>query len=247
MNHDRYDDRLIVQTNLIEGFDRLMGFAEKHLLDKFYLEGSARISLRDIISREILANTLIHREFTSSYVAKFVIEKNRMYTENANRAGSDDPIEPDDFEPNSKNPIVAAFFRNIGFADELGSGTRKLFKYTILYSGTNPQMIDGDVFRTIVPLDDSYSFDANIGEPKIKTPNKTSKPQKEKERALIEVLIIEYVKANPKITQKEIIEASGKSKRAIQEGFAGLQAKGVLVREGSKMDGLWKIVREGGE
>ena len=34
----------------------------------------------------MVSNTLMHREFTSSYTAKFVIEKNRMYVENANRA-----------------------------------------------------------------------------------------------------------------------------------------------------------------
>ena len=92
-----------------------------------------------------------------------------------------------------------------------------------------------------MPLDDNYSYDAHLGESQIKTPNKTSKPQKEKDRALIEVLILESVKANPQITQKEIIETSGKSKRSIQEGFASLQEKGILEREGSKMKPLWVI------
>ena len=44
---------------------------------------------------EMIANTLIHREFTSSYTAKFVIEKDRMYTENANRSSGDGIITPD--------------------------------------------------------------------------------------------------------------------------------------------------------
>ncbi|MDR1541240.1 MAG: putative DNA binding domain-containing protein [Clostridiales bacterium] len=175
VNVDRYDDRLIVQTNLIESYELLTGFAEKHLWDKFYLEDDARISLRNAISREILANTLVHREFTSSYMAKFVIERDRMYTENANRAASDNPITPANFEPNPKNPIVSSFFRNIGLADELGSGTIKLFKYVFRYSGKEPQMLDGDIFRAIVPLDDSYSFDAHLGEAEIKTRSKTSK------------------------------------------------------------------------
>ena len=48
VNVDRYDDRLIVQTNLIESYDLLMQFAEKHLWDKFYLEGDKSISLRRI-------------------------------------------------------------------------------------------------------------------------------------------------------------------------------------------------------
>jgi ATP-dependent DNA helicase RecG len=163
VNVDRYDDRLIVETNLIDSYDLLMGFAKKHLLDKFYLEEDKRLSLSGVIAREMLVNCLMHREFTSSYIAQFVIEKDRMYTANANRAETGGVITPDNFRPNPKNPIVAAFFRNIWMADELGSGVRNLYRYGKLYSGKEPQMIDGDVFRIIVPLDDNYSFDAQIG------------------------------------------------------------------------------------
>ena len=85
-NEDRYDDREIIRTNLIESFDQLMEFARKHLPDKFFLENENRVSLRNILAREMVSNILMHREFTSSYAAKFVIRKNRMYTENANRA-----------------------------------------------------------------------------------------------------------------------------------------------------------------
>jgi len=163
MNIDRYDDRSIVTTNLIDSYDLLMEFAQKHLWDKFYLEGAIRVSIRDIIAREMLVNTLIHREFTSSYIAKFVIEKEKMYTENANRAVTGEIITPDNFEPNPKNPIIAAFFRNMGLADELGSGVRNLYRYGRLYSGKDPALIDGDIFRIIMPLDDNYSFDAETG------------------------------------------------------------------------------------
>lgn len=121
---DRYDDREIIQTNLIESYERLMEFGHKHLPDKFFLEGDHRKSLRDVITREIVANTLIHREYTSSYQAKFVIEKDKMYIENANRAVQDALITPENLEPNPKNPIIASFFRNIGYADQLGSGVR---------------------------------------------------------------------------------------------------------------------------
>ena len=78
---------------------------------------------------------------------------------NANRASQDAVITPDNMEPFPKNPIIAAFFRNIGYADQLGSGVRNLFKYSKYYSGKDPEFIEGDIFRIIVPLDDNYSFD----------------------------------------------------------------------------------------
>lgn len=79
VNVDRYDDREIIKTNLIESYDQLILFAKKHLWDKFYLENDRNISLWDKIAREMLANTLIHREYTSSYIAKFVIEGKNVY------------------------------------------------------------------------------------------------------------------------------------------------------------------------
>ena len=42
---DRYDDRMIIQTNLIDAYDQMMAFVEKHLNDPFYLEGDLRVSL----------------------------------------------------------------------------------------------------------------------------------------------------------------------------------------------------------
>mgnify|MGYP004521134569 CR=1 FL=1 len=162
VNVDRYDDREIIKTNLIESYNQLLEFGRKSLPDKFFLEGVVNKSLRNTIVREMVSNTLMHREFTSSYTAKFVIEKDRMYVENANRASKDGFITVDNLEPNPKNPIIAAFFRNIGYADQLGSGVRKLFKYSKYYSGKDPEFIEDDVFRIIVPLDDSYSFDYGI-------------------------------------------------------------------------------------
>ena len=151
-NIDRYDDRDIVSVNLISAYDRLMEFASKHLPDPFFLEGDVRRSLREIIVREIVANTLIHREFTSSRPARFVIERDRMFVENACRASSGDVLTPDNFMPDPRNPIIANFFRVIGYADQLGSGVRNLFKYSKAYGGSDPQLTDGDVFRTEVSL-----------------------------------------------------------------------------------------------
>jgi ATP-dependent DNA helicase RecG len=236
VNMDRYDDRLIVETNLIDGFDLLMGFAKKHMLDKFYLEGDARVSLSGVIAREMLVNCLMRREFTSSYIAQFVIETERMYTVNANRAETGNLITPDNSRPNPKNPIIASFFRNIWYADELGSGVRNLYRYGKLYSGKEPQLIDGDVFQIIVPLDDSYSFDAQIGKAQNKAQLKRSD-----DCALTEQLILKHLRDNPQATQIETAKAIGKSRRAVQDAIASLKENGLLEREGARKNGRWVV------
>ncbi|MBI5559401.1 MAG: putative DNA binding domain-containing protein [Deltaproteobacteria bacterium] len=151
-NLDRYDDRDDIRTNLIDSYDRLMAFVEKHLPDKFYLEKDQRISIRDHIFREVAGNILIHREYLSPFPAKFIIEPHRVYTENSNKPHGHGPISPANFSPFPKNPAIAKVFKEIGRADELGSGVRKLFKYGRIYSGADPQLLEEDIFKIIIPL-----------------------------------------------------------------------------------------------
>ena len=54
--------------------------------------------------------------------------------------------------PFPKNPAISKVFREIGLADELGSGMRNTYKYTKLYSGVDPLFEERDIFRTIIPL-----------------------------------------------------------------------------------------------
>lgn len=151
-NTDRYDDRDVVITNLIESYERLMAFGKKHLNDTFHLDGIQSVSARDNILREIVSNLLAHRDFSSGYVAKLIIEKNRVYTENANLSHGDGALNLTSFEPFPKNPPISKVFREIGLADELGSGMRNTYKYTKMYSGGEPQFVEGDIFRITIPL-----------------------------------------------------------------------------------------------
>ena len=138
---DRYDDRDVIITNLFDTFDRLMNFGKKHLSDPFLLEGVQAVSARDAILREIFSNSLAHRDYSTGYVAKFVIEKDKMFTENGNVSHGNGELELNDFKPFSKNPVIAKVFREVSLADELGSGMRNTFKYTKLYSGGTPEFV----------------------------------------------------------------------------------------------------------
>lgn len=233
-NTDRYDDREVVRTNLINSYDRLMAFGRKHLPDKFFLEGDQRKSLREILTREMIADTLIHREFTSSYPAKFVIGRENMYVENACRASGEDQITPDNFEPNPKNPIIASFFRNIGLADQLGSGVRNLFKYSKYYSGKDPEFDAGDVFKIIVPLEND-----SLGE---KHPNTThSATQFATQSQLRDEQIINLLAQNPELSQSQVANILSINVNTIKSAFRNLQNQGRIKREGSSRKGRWIV------
>lgn len=244
-NVDRYDDREIVKTNLIDSFDRLMAFGRKHLPDKFYLEGDTRKSLREIITREMIANTLIHREFTSTYQAKFVIKNEEMYVENASRASRAGVVTPDNLEPNPKNPIIAGFFRNIGLADQLGSGVRNLFKYSRAYAGGEPEFTEGDVFKIRVPLDNSIQAAPKVNpshtqdQPKLhpsETQGETQIELNEREKK-----IVDLISANPRLSQREVAEKLDLNINSVKTIVRNLKAKDIISREGTSQNGRWIV------
>ena len=159
-----------------------------------------------------------------------------MCTENANRATNNGFITPDNLEPNPKNPLIASFFRSIGRADRLGSGVYKLFKYAKLYSGQDPVFQEGDVFRIVVPLDEEYSFDMEIGvaDPKA-DPKQNSDSANEK-------AVLRQVKKNPHITRKQLAEKTGLSDSTVKRVLAELQDKKKIERVGSRRSGQWREV-----
>ena len=88
----------------------------------------------------------------NNLVAALFLRKQTSYSENSNKPHGHGLINPADFSPFPKNPSIAKVFKEIGRADELGSGVRKLFKYGKIYSGADPRLLEEDVFKVIIPL-----------------------------------------------------------------------------------------------
>lgn len=172
-NLDRYDDRDDIRTNLIESYERLTHFMKKHLNEKFYIDGDQRINIRDVIARELCANLLIHREYANPVPARLIINKDSIITENANKPRNIGYIDLNNYSPFPKNPKIANFFKEIGLADELGSGIKIITKYNKIYSGGVPSFKDDEIFKVVIPLEnkvkDAPNFDTNnIDEIKLK-------------------------------------------------------------------------------
>ena len=148
--------------NLIEAYDLLMGFVAKHTSDKFHLINNVNTSVRDLIAREVIGNILVHRDYSSAYPAKVIIEKDWLKTENwciPRRHGN---IMQDEFQPYPKNPIIQRFFANIGRTDTIGSGVINLYKYTPIFSdGGKPELFEDDVFKITIPLNKEAAKEAS--------------------------------------------------------------------------------------
>jgi ATP-dependent DNA helicase RecG len=247
VNVDRYDDRDIVQTNLIESYDRLQAFGIKHLMDKFFLEDGLRVSLRGKILREMLVNVLVHREFTSSRPARFIIRRDEMFTDNANKALHYGVITPKNLEPEPKNPIIANFFHQIQLADELGSGVRNLYKYVRIYSGALPIFDEGDIFRLTVPLNAEHSPEG-VNDTRTESPDRkpgqkvrTENPDRKPKIELVEQLL-QLIQTTPKITQNEMVRLLGIARSTLNVHIDALKKSNRLRRVGPDKGGHWEVI-----
>ena len=224
-NIDRYDDRDYIQCNLIEAYERLMNFITKHLPDKFYMEDDQRISLLNKIFREVAANFIVHREYTNAYPATLIIYHDRVETINANNAHGSGVINPLNFSPFQKNPLIAKFFIQLGRVDELGSGILNVNKYLPHYSTNKlpPQFIEGAVFKTIIPID-------NEMDDKIAGINEGINR------------LFQYIQINEGLRVSQISKAINIPPKTIERWIISLKNDNKIVYRGSKKSGGYYLV-----
>jgi hypothetical protein len=120
--------------------NRLFSTKVQRLVRRSSDERRTSLCLQTQVPRQAIANTVFFRALT------FPLRDTILGTQR-----------PDNRAPDKRNwwdwkDILARFFVNIGYADTLGSGVRNLIKYTKLYSGGEPELIEGDIFKTVIPL-----------------------------------------------------------------------------------------------
>lgn len=233
-NVDRYDDREDIRTNLIDSYDKLIEFICRHTDDKFFLDGTQRISVRSIIAREIVSNILMHREYSSPYPAKLIVEKNKILTENANKTYHYGLIKADSFTPYPKNPIIANFFNNIGRADELGSGVRNLYKYTKMYSDSEPIIFEDDVFRAEIPLFKNANSDKIvINSDKIAIRNLNER----------EIIIYRFIAENGSISNSQACKLLNLKAATVRNIFSKMVNKSVIQPTGENRNRKYVLTK----
>ena len=147
-----YDDRDIVKCNLLRAFQRLMDFCGRHLPEWPIIEGEQRKSMREMIFREVCLNLLIHREFGAHHDASLIIGRDKVETHNWNIPFGYGQITLGNLRPHAKNPTIANFFAQLGIVEELGNGTRTMFKYVPFISGgQEPLLEEQDEFKVCIP------------------------------------------------------------------------------------------------
>ena len=84
-------------------------------------------------------------------ISVITIDGKSVHTRNVSRALFAGPVTIESLDPTPKNPVIANFFTQMGRSEELGSGTRSLYKFLRLYTGKDTVLEDGDQFAAIMP------------------------------------------------------------------------------------------------
>ncbi|MCC8112829.1 MAG: hypothetical protein LIP03_02310 [Bacteroidales bacterium] len=117
-----------------------------------FIEDNFRISLRDKILGEVALNILIHSEYSSLESTTFTIERDRITARNFNVPYIYGNIDLKNSKPHRKNPHIANVFSQTIMVEELGSGMKRIFKYTPLFAkGQMPEIFEDDYFTIVIP------------------------------------------------------------------------------------------------
>ncbi|SDB40102.1 HTH domain-containing protein [Ruminococcaceae bacterium FB2012] len=166
--------------------------------------------------------------------------KDKIYTENANLTHGHGTLDPAIFQPFPKNLPISKVFREIGLADELGSGMRNTYKYTRMYSGGEPSFVEDSIFRITVPL-------AEIATKKV-GPDSELDPSNAPNRHDVGLnvgladRILKMIGDNDQITMSALSESLNVTQRTIEREIKRLKENGKLQRTGGKRYGHWKII-----
>ncbi len=162
-----------------------------------------------------------------------IIDDEKITIENSNLAHGMGALDLQKFEPFPKNPAISKVFREIGLADELGSGTRNTYKYTRLYSGVNPLFEEGDIFRTIIPM-------KKIATQKVGGSGVTQDVAQgvAHDKIALAEFIKEKIRENDKITRKAIANEAGVSIKTIERAIKEIDN---LKYVGRGSNGHWEL------
>lgn len=242
---DRYDDRLTIHGNIIDAYDDIMSFIAKHLPDHFFMEGDQRVSLRDKLFREVVANLLIHREYKNHMPTTIVIGRKGVVLKNANRPLKSGPVTLDNYERHPKNPHMANFFVQLGRAEHLGTGVRNIFRYTGLYTSQQPQIVDDDLYTVQIPLPVELTKLAELDT--IQKAIQRTIQKKQITLTSLQLKVLVELSILPTRSRAELSQIIDIGEGDIISSISALKKKGLLARKGGRRYGNWAVILDNEE
>ncbi len=149
-------------------------------------------------------------------------------------------IEWEDFEvKEAKAEVPKSSWETVSaFSNTAGYGFDKMFKGWGSHYSKMPVVSTGlDYYR----IEFFYDAQSTVKDIRVKTVEKTRVKAVEKTVEKTVEKIIELLLQNPTITQQEIMEKTGLSRRGVEWNLAKLKEAGRIIRIGPDKGGQWKV------
>jgi ATP-dependent DNA helicase RecG len=239
---DALDD-LEITGSLLSLFDNAMDFVRKNSKKGWRKDKDKRVELPDYPERAVeegLVNALIHRSYLQTGAhSQIDIYDDRMVITNPGGMYDGSEVQLLDLRhvPSKlRNPILADVFGRLRLMERRGSGFKKILdayeseeRYT---DSLKPEFYtDGyNFFLTLWNL--NYAYDKAQNKAQVKAQRGALSDRE---------YILLLLRENPSVTQNELSEIMGKSRRSIQMIMKELIEEGVVERVGSKKVGSWMV------
>ena len=156
---ERWADRLVIETNLVEAWKTLLGcyFRYFRRAERPFSVNVETLQREDnppdyIAFREAAINLLIHQDYadhTRKAAIRFFDDRAQLWNPGDAYTSTDKLLEPGEREV--RNPRIVAAFRRIGLSEEAGTGMRVIF-HNWRRLGRVPPIIDNDRTRKAFQL-----------------------------------------------------------------------------------------------
>jgi len=214
---------------LLQQYHQTMHWLKGKMNIRYKIEGSGpRKEIWEIpetVFKETIINALSHRDYYDKG-AKITIEVFDDRVEISNPGGLTSAIKPNEFgtKSHSRNPLVFGLFERVDMVEKIGSGISRI----------NDAMKDADLPKPEFKTEGIFTvvFKRVTAEETVeKTVEKTTRGK-----------IIELIRDNPSLTTKDIAIAVDITVKGVEYQLAKMQEDNILIREGSKKSGSWKLI-----
>ena len=173
-----------------------------------------------IAMRELVVNAIVHNDYRGEGMPSFEEFPSRF--EISSFGGLPEGFTKEDFLNGYSlpvNPELIRVFRDLGFAERLGTGIRRVLRfYPKEIFSFSPSFL-----RVSVPF--------------------TKEGETQKDGAgTAPISVLEAIRHNPGITRSELSSLLGVSESTVYREITELKAKGVLRRVGETKNGHWEVV-----
>lgn len=213
--------------------------ATKNILNKIEIENKIftkieyperkEIKMYDFAAvREAVVNAIVHNDWSNEYSPKFEMFSNKLVI--SSNGGIQDSITKEEFLEGyslPKNKELMKVFNDLDLVEQMGTGIIRILQS---YDKKSFEFFPNFI-RVTFPFKDNNFDKYNVVE------------KGDKELTEIQKQIVKLMLDMPNITQKELSRLLDVTVRTIERNVRTLILNKIIIRDGSKKTGEWKVIK----